>query len=261
MTIAGRHKGHQHNLLEIEAEKTRRSMLQSVQKLKKLMEDVSETSRKLELVQQAMVSPGAAAEEGRGTADQAKGRVRAYFQALRDTLNGQEMAALSVVDAHVRERLCSIRQQEEDNESVMSQVAAVCVQVDRVARQDDARVLLAASEIKDMLDTVENQRLDLITSDEVPDASVPITFTKDNRVSSSALHTTALHTALTLHKSLTVRFTFAKVHIGPKIEMRVIALGLDDSGKTSILFKLKQNEFVPTIPTIGFNVEELEYKK
>ena len=32
------------------------------------------------------------------------------------------------------------------------------------------------------------------------------------------------------------------------------------SGKTSILFKLKQNEFVQTIPTIGFNVETLEYK-
>ena len=42
--------------------------------------------------------------------------------------------------------------------------------------------------------------------------------------------------------------------------MRVITLGLDGAGKTSILFKLKQNEFVQTIPTIGFNVEELEYK-
>ena len=51
-----------------------------------------------------------------------------------------------------------------------------------------------------------------------------------------------------------------RVHIGPKIEMRVITLGLDGAGKTSILFKLKQNEFVQTIPTIGFNVEELEYK-
>ena len=50
------------------------------------------------------------------------------------------------------------------------------------------------------------------------------------------------------------------MHIGPKIEMRVITLGLDGAGKTSILFKLKQNEFVQTIPTIGFNVEELEYK-
>ncbi len=51
-----------------------------------------------------------------------------------------------------------------------------------------------------------------------------------------------------------------RVHIGPKIEMRVVTLGLDGSGKTSILFKLKQNEFVQTSPTIGFNVETLEYK-
>jgi tripartite motif-containing protein 23 len=51
-----------------------------------------------------------------------------------------------------------------------------------------------------------------------------------------------------------------RVHIGPKIEMRVVTLGLDGSGKTSILFKLKQNEFVQSIPTIGFNVEALEYK-
>lgn len=42
--------------------------------------------------------------------------------------------------------------------------------------------------------------------------------------------------------------------------MRVVTLGLDGAGKTSILFKLKQNEFVQTIPTIGFNVETLEYK-
>ena len=42
-----------------------------------------------------------------------------------------------------------------------------------------------------------------------------------------------------------------RVHIGHKIEMRVVTLGLDDAGKTSILFKMKQNEFITTIPTIG----------
>lgn len=42
-----------------------------------------------------------------------------------------------------------------------------------------------------------------------------------------------------------------RVHIGPKIEMRVVALGLDGAGKTSILFKLKQNEFMSVTPTIG----------
>lgn len=42
--------------------------------------------------------------------------------------------------------------------------------------------------------------------------------------------------------------------------MRVVALGLDNAGKTSILFKLKQDEFVSTITTIGFNVETIEHK-
>ena len=37
-------------------------------------------------------------------------------------------------------------------------------------------------------------------------------------------------------------------------------LGLDAAGKTTILFKLKLNETVNTIPTIGFNVESLTYK-
>ena len=42
--------------------------------------------------------------------------------------------------------------------------------------------------------------------------------------------------------------------------MRVVILGLDGAGKTSLLSKLKQGEFVLTIPTIGFNVETLEFR-
>lgn len=37
-------------------------------------------------------------------------------------------------------------------------------------------------------------------------------------------------------------------------------LGLDNAGKTTILFKLKVGEIVHTIPTVGFNVDTLEYK-
>ncbi|XP_038072664.1 uncharacterized protein LOC119741078 [Patiria miniata] len=37
--------------------------------------------------------------------------------------------------------------------------------------------------------------------------------------------------------------------------LRILMLGLDAAGKTTILFKLKLNEVVTTIPTIGFNVE------
>merc|ERR1719253_1343213 len=45
-----------------------------------------------------------------------------------------------------------------------------------------------------------------------------------------------------------------------KQEMRILMLGLDAAGKTTILYKLKLGEVVTTIPTIGFNVETVEYK-
>lgn len=59
---------------------------------------------------------------------------------------------------------------------------------------------------------------------------------------------------LLLVYKLTVLYVYLqdnRVHIGPKIEMRVVILGLDDAGKTSLLFKMKNNEFITTIPTIG----------
>merc|ERR1719440_1739675 len=45
-----------------------------------------------------------------------------------------------------------------------------------------------------------------------------------------------------------------------KKDMRILMVGLDAAGKTTILYKLKLGEVVTTIPTIGFNVESVEYK-
>ena len=45
-----------------------------------------------------------------------------------------------------------------------------------------------------------------------------------------------------------------------KEERRILMVGLDAAGKTTILYKLKLGEIVTTIPTIGFNVETVEYK-
>jgi len=42
--------------------------------------------------------------------------------------------------------------------------------------------------------------------------------------------------------------------------MRILMVGLDAAGKTTVLYKLKLGEVVTTIPTIGFNVETVEYK-
>ncbi|XP_048336941.1 uncharacterized protein LOC107407003 [Ziziphus jujuba] len=45
-----------------------------------------------------------------------------------------------------------------------------------------------------------------------------------------------------------------------KNEMKILMVGLDASGKTTILYKLKLGATVATIPTIGFNTEAVEYK-
>ncbi|KAI9207586.1 CPS1 protein [Polychytrium aggregatum] len=51
---------------------------------------------------------------------------------------------------------------------------------------------------------------------------------------------------------------FPKLFIGK--ELRILMLGLDASGKTTILYKLKLGQSVTTIPTVGFNVESVTYK-
>ncbi|KAH7299765.1 hypothetical protein KP509_24G027900 [Ceratopteris richardii] len=43
-------------------------------------------------------------------------------------------------------------------------------------------------------------------------------------------------------------------------ELRILMLGLDAAGKTTVLFKLKLGEVINTVPTIGFNVDTVEYK-
>jgi small GTP-binding protein len=55
-------------------------------------------------------------------------------------------------------------------------------------------------------------------------------------------------------------FAKALEKIMGKQEMRILMVGLDAAGKTTILYKLKLGDVITTIPTIGFNVETVEYK-
>lgn len=55
--------------------------------------------------------------------------------------------------------------------------------------------------------------------------------------------------------SLSSMFTFLRAR-----DVRVIMIGLDGAGKTTVLGRLKLGETQTTIPTIGFNVDTVEYK-
>jgi len=45
-----------------------------------------------------------------------------------------------------------------------------------------------------------------------------------------------------------------------RVEGRVLCLGLDNAGKTTVLYKLQIGEVICTLPTVGFNVESLKYR-
>ena len=65
---------------------------------------------------------------------------------------------------------------------------------------------------------------------------------------------------LTKHIKMGSIFTSLFQRIFSKRDIRILMVGLDAAGKTTILYKLKLGEIVTTIPTIGFNVETIEYK-
>ena len=44
-----------------------------------------------------------------------------------------------------------------------------------------------------------------------------------------------------------------------QVETKTLMVGLDAAGKTTILYKLNLGNYVLTIPTLGFNVENVEY--
>uniref|UniRef100_A0A2K5SF89 E3 ubiquitin-protein ligase TRIM23 n=1 Tax=Cebus imitator TaxID=2715852 RepID=A0A2K5SF89_CEBIM len=238
----GKHQGHKHSVLEPEANQIRASILDMAHCIRTFTEEISDYSRKLVGIVQHIEGGEQIVEDGigmahtehvPGTAENARSCIRAYFYDLHETLCRQEEMALSVVDAHVREKLIWLKQQQEDMTILLSEVSAACLHCEKTLQQDDCRVVLAKQEITRLLETLQKQQQQFTeVADHIQlDASIPVTFTKDNRV-----------------------------HIGPKMEIRVVTLGLDGAGKTTILFKLKQDEFMQPIPTIGFNVETVEYK-
>ena len=43
-------------------------------------------------------------------------------------------------------------------------------------------------------------------------------------------------------------------------EFKILILGLDNAGKTTLLYKISSGDDVHTVPTIGYNAEEMRWK-
>lgn len=223
----GRHSSHKPALVEIEAKNVRKTIVTALQRMTQFMENMRNTAHKIETVIQEL--------DG-WAIDDAKHRVCQHFEELRIQLVEQEKQALQCVDTETNGRLCALRQQQADLLSTRSQVADVCIKCESILNYEDWKLLTSFDKIKNILVSLEKQQQhysqlgpDFLT----PESSIPIIFSRDNRV-----------------------------HIGTKIDMRIVILGLDGSGKTSILNSMRglTTQSTPPIPTIGFNVESLEYE-
>jgi hypothetical protein len=72
-----------------------------------------------------------------------------------------------------------------------------------------------------------------------------------SRVYTPPSHTTPLLTPHTPTAGMGLTFSKLFDKLWGKKEMRILMVGLDAAGKTTILYKLKLGEIVTTIPTIG----------
>ena len=44
------------------------------------------------------------------------------------------------------------------------------------------------------------------------------------------------------------------------VDKKVLFLGLDNAGKSTLLFQMRDQQFKETVPTVGLNVEQIKYK-
>ncbi len=47
---------------------------------------------------------------------------------------------------------------------------------------------------------------------------------------------------------------------GANLNFKLVMIGLDSAGKSTILYKMKMSDTQETVPTIGFNLEEFSIK-
>lgn len=54
--------------------------------------------------------------------------------------------------------------------------------------------------------------------------------------------------------------TIAYDRIRCKRQAKVVMIGINSSGRTTSLYKMKLKNTVNTVPTVGFNVESIEFR-
>ncbi|CAI2326543.1 unnamed protein product [Caenorhabditis sp. 36 PRJEB53466] len=224
----GRHKGHAHVLIEKEVEELR----------EKVREHLGELTKKAETVDNSLLlingsihdlTPG----EQDGTLEDTRQGVRNHFRRLRSALDRDESTAIDTLDSYAQNRVETLSNLKERLEAHSIKIGATCVALQRALIMEKGKILDRKDDLLALAESTVAEPMG------VPDSS-----------------------------QLTTRIAFSfapdrKLHIGDFIEARVVLLGLDGAGKTSIVRRLKKvaiDAVMAPYPTIGFNIETIHYK-
>ncbi|KAM3718827.1 E3 ubiquitin-protein ligase [Dirofilaria immitis] len=223
----GRHRNHRHSLLEVEAAGLRERVREALSDFRSFISDLNGWNiRVTQTVTEIM-------DENEGSHVIARRQVEAHFRRLREELELQEQTAMSQLDAHVADRIEALRHHQQELAFITSQVTAVSAQLQESSEMDDARLIEQQTDLIKMLDAVRTHQSDIASAPSglSLDTRIPFSFTADNRI-----------------------------HMGSNVDIRLVILGLDGAGKTTILYKLKSDEYRQSTTTVGFNVETIQYK-
>ncbi|CAA87044.3 E3 ubiquitin-protein ligase arc-1 [Caenorhabditis elegans] len=224
----GRHKGHSHVLIEKEVEDLREKVREHLGELSKQSETIGNALHSIDSVIHEL-TPG----QEDGSLEETRQEVRNHFRRLRTALDRDEEDAVETVDRYARNRVESLQTQKERLEAISSKIGNTCTTLQKALIMERGKIL--------------DRKDDLLALAE---------------------STAAEPTAVLDQSQLSTRIAFSflndrKLHIGDFIESRVVLLGLDGAGKTSIVRRLKKVQMDTVMaphPTIGFNIETIHYK-
>ncbi|CAB3404141.1 unnamed protein product [Caenorhabditis bovis] len=224
----GRHKGHKHVLVEKEAEELREKMREYLEELTQKAEIVNGTLSVLE-TKITDLSP----DQFDGPLSETRREVRAHFRKLREVIDEDENKAIDKLENYARERVESMTMHKERLKQVSDLIGNTCAELQKSLIMERGKLLDRKDDLLALAESTSSEPTN------IPDASQ-----LNTRIAFSISHD-------------------RRLHIGEFIDSRIVLLGLDGAGKTSIVRRLKKVRFDSVMaphPTIGFNVEMIHFK-
>ncbi|GMT13303.1 hypothetical protein PFISCL1PPCAC_4600, partial [Pristionchus fissidentatus] len=221
----GEHKDHMHTFLDKEAEELRTTV-------EKALEDLGRAEMELDThisaVQSTVVS---LSDRSDGPLNTARNDVREHFRLLREKLERDEVSALEKLEGYIEDRLDDLNNQQRNYISQSGKVASARSELKKCAKKDDPNIVEGKEETMTLVELARAEKVEA-PSESSLSLLIPFHIGTDNRL-----------------------------HIGHFLDARVVLLGIDGSGKTTLVAKLKKADpLLGHAPTIGFNVETVHHR-